>query len=89
MTAGYINNDKANKESFTNDGYFRTGDRGRLDKDGYLVLTGRLKELINKGGEKISPLEVDAALLSLDGVAEAVAFGVADEKYGEKVRKSH
>ena len=48
-------------------------------------LTGRLKELINKGGEKISPLEVDAALLSVEGVAEAVAFGVEDQKYGEKV----
>lgn len=86
VTPGYINNEKANKESFTQDGFFRTGDRGKLDEDGYLILTGRIKELINKGGEKISPLEVDAALLSLDGVGEAVAFGVPDEKYGEKVR---
>ncbi|ORY43940.1 peroxisomal-coenzyme A synthetase [Leucosporidium creatinivorum] len=85
VTKGYINNDKANQESFTKDGYFRTGDRGRLDEEGYLVLTGRLKELINRGGEKISPLEVDAALLSVEGVGEAVAFGVADEKFGEKV----
>ncbi|KAL8286255.1 hypothetical protein RQP46_004743 [Phenoliferia psychrophenolica] len=85
VTPGYINNPKANKEAFTADGYFRTGDRGRLDSEGYLSLTGRLKELINKGGEKISPLEVDAALLSVEGVAEAVAFGVEDQKYGEKV----
>ncbi|KAK4705152.1 oxalate---CoA ligase, partial [Phenoliferia sp. Uapishka_3] len=85
VTHGYINNDKANKESYTADGYFRTGDRGKLDSEGYLSLTGRLKELINKGGEKISPLEVDAALLSVEGVAEAVAFGVEDQKYGEKV----
>lgn len=88
VTPGYINNEKANRESFTSTGYFRTGDRGKLDKDGYLTLTGRLKELINRGGEKISPLEVDAALLSVAGVGEAVAFGVADEKYGEKVSLS-
>ncbi|SCZ96519.1 BZ3500_MvSof-1268-A1-R1_Chr8-2g10258 [Microbotryum saponariae] len=85
VTLGYINNEKANKESFTKDGYFRTGDRGKLDPEGYLTLTGRLKELINRGGEKISPLEVDAALLSLQNVNEAVAFGVPDQKYGEKV----
>ncbi|KAM0747492.1 acetyl-CoA synthetase-like protein [Meredithblackwellia eburnea MCA 4105] len=85
VTPGYINNPSANASSFTPDGYFRTGDRGKLDEDGYLVLTGRLKELINKGGEKISPLEVDAVLLATEGVAEAVAFGVEDEKYGEKV----
>ncbi|KAK4049654.1 hypothetical protein OIV83_003929 [Microbotryomycetes sp. JL201] len=85
VTLGYINNPEANSKSFTKDGYFRTGDRGRLDEDGYLVLTGRLKELINRGGEKISPLEVDAALLDVDAVGEAVAFGVPDEKYGEKV----
>lgn len=85
VTPGYINNDKANKESFTADGYFRTGDRGTLDSEGYLTLTGRLKELINRAGEKISPLEVDSALLSVEGVGEAVAFGVPDEKYGEKV----
>lgn len=86
VTPGYLNNDKANAESFTKvDRYFRTGDRGKLDKDGYLVLTGRLKELINRGGEKISPLEVDGALLSLGDVGEAVAFGVPDEMMGEKV----
>ncbi|GAA95375.1 hypothetical protein E5Q_02029 [Mixia osmundae IAM 14324] len=85
VTTGYINNEKANKESFTADGFFRTGDRGRLDSEGYLFLTGRIKELINRGGEKLSPLEIDAALLAVDGVAEAVAFGVPDEKYGETV----
>lgn len=90
VTPGYINNPSANASSFTkpmNDGkiYFRTGDRGKLDGQGYLSLTGRLKELINRGGEKISPLEIDAVLLSLEGVGEAVAFGVADELMGEKV----
>lgn len=56
-----------------------------MDADGYLSLTGRIKELINRGGEKISPLEVDAALLSHPEVADAVCFGAPDEKYGEVV----
>ncbi|KAG0146498.1 hypothetical protein CROQUDRAFT_77681 [Cronartium quercuum f. sp. fusiforme G11] len=84
VTAGYLNNQKANTESFTTQGrFFRTGDRGKLDADGYLTLTGRLKELINRGGEKLSPLELDGALLTVPGVAEAVAFGVPNSKYGE------
>ena len=66
-------------------GYFRTGDQGVLDENGYLMLTGRLKELINRGGEKISPLEVDAALLEHPAVAEAVSFAAPDAKYGEEV----
>src|SRR5581483_2094256 len=69
---------------FTN-GYFRTGDQGLLDADGYLTLTGRIKELINRGGEKISPLEVDAALLEHPSVAEACCFAAPDPKYGEEV----
>ncbi|WAR59059.1 hypothetical protein PtB15_10B401 [Puccinia triticina] len=84
VTAGYLNNATANKSSFTAPGgYFRTGDRGKIDADGYLTLTGRIKELINRGGEKISPVELDGALLSIEGVVEAVAFGVPDQKYGE------
>lgn len=82
---GYHNNDEANAEAFVN-GWFRTGDQGMLDGDGYLTLTGRLKELINRGGEKISPLEVDAALLEHPSVAEAVCFAAPDEKYGECVQ---
>ena len=81
---GYRNNPEANAASFTA-GYFRTGDQGVLDADGYLTLTGRLKELINRGGEKISPLEVDAVLLEHPAVAEAVSFAVPDAKYGEEV----
>src|SRR5262245_50637589 len=81
---GYRNNPDANASSFTN-GYFRTGDQGVLDAENYLTLTGRLKELINRGGEKISPLEVDAVLLEHPAVAEAVSFGVPDPKYGEEV----
>ncbi|KAJ8655196.1 hypothetical protein O0I10_009064 [Lichtheimia ornata] len=85
VTRGYLNNPKATAESFTKDGYFRTGDQGKKDKDGYLVLTGRIKELINRGGEKISPLELDAVLLSNPKVAEAVSFAVPDPMYGQEV----
>jgi acyl-CoA synthetase (AMP-forming)/AMP-acid ligase II len=81
---GYHDNPEANAQAFTN-GWFRTGDQGLLDPDGYLSLTGRIKELINRGGEKISPFEVDAVLLAHPAVAEAVAFAVPDPKYGEEV----
>ncbi|HYT95069.1 MAG TPA: acyl--CoA ligase, partial [Gemmataceae bacterium] len=84
VTPGYHNNPTANAASFTN-GWFRTGDRGVLDGDGYLTLIGRIKELINRGGEKISPLEVDAVLLAHPAVAEAATFGAPDAKYGEEV----
>ncbi len=84
VTHGYANNPEANAEAYT-DGWFRTGDQGFLAEDGYLTLTGRLKELINRGGEKISPLEVDAVLLRHDAVTEAVSFAVPDTKYGEVV----
>jgi acyl-CoA synthetase (AMP-forming)/AMP-acid ligase II len=85
VTRGYRNNPEANRACFTN-GWFRTGDQGALDADGYVTLTGRLKELINRGGEKISPLEVDAVLLAHPAVAEAAAFAAPDPKYGEEVR---
>jgi acyl-CoA synthetase (AMP-forming)/AMP-acid ligase II len=84
VTQGYHNNPAANADAFTN-GWFRTGDSGKLDAEGYLTLVGRLKELINRGGEKISPVEIDDALLAHPGVIEAVAFGIPDEKYGEAV----
>ena len=81
---GYLNNPEANAAAFVQ-GWLRTGDQGFLDDRGYLTLTGRIKELINRGGEKISPLEVDAVLLEHPFVAEAACFGVADLKYGEDV----
>ncbi len=84
VTRGYHNNPEANATAFTH-GWFRTGDRGVMDRDGYLTLVGRLKELINRGGEKISPLEIDAALLAHPAVAEAAAFAAPDAKYGEEV----
>jgi len=84
VTPGYHKNPKANEEAFAF-GWFHTGDQGFKDADGYVTLTGRLKELINRGGEKISPLEVDSVLLGSPAVAEAVAFAAPDEKYGEEV----
>jgi acyl-CoA synthetase (AMP-forming)/AMP-acid ligase II len=82
--AGYENNPEANAKAWTN-GWFRTGDQGYLDVAGYLRLTGRLKELINRGGEKISPVEVETALLSHPQVAQAVAFAIAHPMLGEDV----
>ncbi|HTY55372.1 MAG TPA: acyl--CoA ligase [Candidatus Binataceae bacterium] len=84
VMGGYYKNPEANAAAFVN-GYLRTGDRGTIDKDGYVFLLGRIKELINRGGEKISPVEVDAALLSHPAVAEAASFGAPDQKYGEEV----
>ena len=84
VITGYENNPEANAKSFT-DGWFRTGDQGFLDEDGYLSLVGRLKEMINRGGEKIAPREVDDVLLQHPAVAEAVAFGSPHPTWGEEV----
>jgi acyl-CoA synthetase (AMP-forming)/AMP-acid ligase II len=81
---GYKSNPEANAEAFI-DGWFRTGDIGAVDNDGYLTLIGRLKELINRGGEKISPEEVEVVLLQHPAVGDAAVFGVPDPKYGEEV----
>src|SRR5205085_10542620 len=84
VVSEYENNPEATAKSFTN-GWFRTGDQGFLDADGYLTLTGRIKEMINRGGEKIAPREIDEILLAHPGVAEAVAFGVPHATWGEEV----
>ena len=84
VAAAYENNPKANGEAFVN-GWFRTGDQGVIDADGYLTLTGRLKEIINRGGEKISPREVDEALMDHPAVLQAVAFAVPHRMLGEDV----
>jgi len=84
VTLGYENNPKANAEAFTN-GWFHTGDQGSLTSDGYLTLTGRLKEIINRGGEKISPLEVDEVLMHHPAVMQVVTFAMPHEKLGEDV----
>jgi acyl-CoA synthetase (AMP-forming)/AMP-acid ligase II len=85
VTPGYVANPEANAASFFDGRWFRTGDRGRIDTHGYLYLEGRIKELIIRGGENISPHEIEAVLLSHASVIDAVAFGVADAKYGEVV----
>ena len=84
VTAGYENNPKANAEAYTH-GWFRTGDQGTLTPDGYLTLTGRLKEIINRGGEKISPREVDEVLMDHPAVAQVVTFAMPHAKLGEDV----
>jgi oxalate---CoA ligase len=83
VMSGYVNNPAATAEAFFGD-WFRTGDRGVL-RGGYLYLEGRLKEMILRGGENISPAEIEQALLAHPAVKDAVCFGVADDKYGELV----
>ena len=84
VTLGYENNPEANAAAFAH-GWFRTGDQGVIDGAGYLTLTGRLKEIINRGGEKIAPREVDDVLMAHPAVAQAVAFAVPHRKLGEDV----
>ncbi len=82
--AGYQDDPEANAQAFV-DGWFRTGDQGYLDADGYLFLTGRLKELVNHGGEKVAPAEVEAVLLAHPSVAQAAVFAMPDARFGEAV----
>jgi acyl-CoA synthetase (AMP-forming)/AMP-acid ligase II len=84
VTAGYLDNERATARNFAG-GWFHTGDLGYRDTDGYLFLTGRIKDLINRGGEKISPAAIDEVLLSNPDVEDALAFGIPDKKYGEEV----
>ncbi|MEM9010002.1 MAG: acyl--CoA ligase [Pseudomonadota bacterium] len=84
VTPGYQNNDKANAEAFS-DGWFRTGDQGAIDADGYIAIRGRLKEIINRGGEKVSPREVDDVLAAHPAVAQVVTFALPHPKLGEEV----
>ena len=84
VMSGYENNPKANAEAFAR-GWFRTGDQGVMDADGYLTITGRLKEIINRGGEKISPRELDEVLMDHPAVQQCVTFAVPHDKLGEDV----
>lgn len=84
VTRGYLDNPEANAKSFTH-GWFRTGDQGTFDEDGYLKIIGRIKEMINRGGEKVSPLEVDVALMEHPAVQIALTFAVPHETLGEEV----
>jgi len=84
VMSGYLNNPEANAGAFVN-GFLRTGDIGQIDANGYISLLGRKKEFINRGGEKIPPMQIDDVLLGIPGVAVAVTFGVPDSMYGETV----
>jgi acyl-CoA synthetase (AMP-forming)/AMP-acid ligase II len=85
VTKGYLNNPSANESSFTKGGFFRTGDQGKMNENGYIFITGRIKELINKGGEKISPIELDNVLAQHPKISEAVSFAIEDDMYGQNV----
>ncbi|MED5532567.1 MAG: hypothetical protein VX411_00530 [Pseudomonadota bacterium] len=82
---GYLKDAEKTDEAFTSDGWYRTGDLGKMDEDGYVFVTGRIKELIIKGGENIAPREIDDVLYQFPGVLEAAAVGIADTRYGEEV----
>ena len=84
VMSGYAENPEANRDSFVH-GWFRTGDEGNIDPDGYLFITGRIKEIINRGGQKISPREIDDVLGSHPAVAQALAFAMPDTRLGEDV----
>ena len=84
VTPGYENNPQANESGFAF-GWFHTGDQGFMDEDGYLKITGRLKEIINRGGEKVAPMEVDEVLMEHEAVAQVVTFAMPHDKLGEEV----
>ncbi len=85
VTTGYLANPEANATAFHERGWFRTGDQGIMDEDGYVKVTGRLKEIINRGGEKIAPLEIDEVILDHEAVAQVCSFAVPHDKLGEDV----
>jgi acyl-CoA synthetase (AMP-forming)/AMP-acid ligase II len=84
VTAGYEANPAANEAAFAH-GWFHTGDQGTMDDEGYVRVTGRLKEIINRGGEKISPREVDEVLMDFPAIAQVVTFAMPHDKLGEEV----
>ena len=82
---GYYKDEEATARAFTPDGWLRTGDLGYRDADGFFFVTGRIKELIIKGGENIAPREIDEALLRHPAVLEAAAVGMPDRHYGQEI----
>jgi oxalate---CoA ligase len=87
VMSGYVDNPDANEQGFI-DGFFRTGDLGVIHEDNYLQLTGRIKEMINKGGEKISPSEIESIVLTHEAIREVACFKVQDDMYGEDIGTS-
>ncbi|MFP5406243.1 MAG: AMP-binding enzyme, partial [Gammaproteobacteria bacterium] len=85
VMVGYYKNEEATRASFTPDGWLRTGDLGYRDRDGFFFVTGRIKELIIKGGENIAPREIDEVLLGHPSVLEAAAVGIPDRHYGQEI----
>jgi non-ribosomal peptide synthetase component E (peptide arylation enzyme) len=83
--AGYLKNPEENKKSFTPEGFFRTGDQAQRDSAGYLLITGRIKDLIIRGGENVTPSQVEDILSQVPGIAVAVVIGMPDKELGEKV----
>ena len=81
VTPGYWNRPEANRESFTEDGWFHTGDAARVDEDGYFYIVDRWKDMFISGGENVYPVEVENAIYELDGVLENAVVGIADEKW--------
>ncbi|MEE2968611.1 MAG: class I adenylate-forming enzyme family protein [Pseudomonadota bacterium] len=84
VLAGYLKNDDANRESFTPDGYFRTGDLATIDSDGNVVITGRVKHVINRGGIKINPTDIENLITAHEAVVQAAIVARPDDVYGEK-----
>lgn len=87
IMSGYTGDAEANAAAFLANGFSRTGDLGRMHPDGYLQLTGRVKEMINKGGEKISPAEIEHLISNHEAVGETACLRLADEIYGEEIGK--
>ena len=85
VTPGYWQRDGVSAEAFTDDGWLRTGDIGHLDEDGFLHLTGRIKEIVIRGGENIAPIEIENVAYRHTGVKEAAVFGVPDDSMGEEL----
>ena len=83
--SGYLDDEEANVDAFPGDGWFRTGDLGKLDSEGFLYITGRLKEIISRGGSKIIPQEIDRILLEHPEVVDAAVFAVPHRTLGEEI----
>ena len=85
VTRGYVNQPELTARHFLEDGFFRTGDRARMDEDGYVRITGRIKDLIIRGGVNISPVDIEGVLFSHPRVANVAVVGMPDARLGERI----